>query len=99
LRMKLHSVFFTPVKMGTIEIPNRFARAASHDLMASHGGSVMKKIIEEGRADLISMSRPFIREPFLISKFRTGEIKKSEYISCNKCFNLRRISCAELKKE
>jgi 2,4-dienoyl-CoA reductase-like NADH-dependent reductase (Old Yellow Enzyme family) len=61
--------------------------------------SVMEKIIEEGRADLISMSRPFIREPFLISKFRTGKIKKSECISCNKCFNLRGISCAELTKE
>lgn len=60
--------------------------------------SVMEKIIEEGKADLISMSRPFIREPFLISKFRTGEIKKSECISCNKCFNLRGIACAELKK-
>ncbi|NIO49866.1 MAG: NADH:flavin oxidoreductase [Candidatus Aminicenantes bacterium] len=61
--------------------------------------SVMEKIIEEGRADLISMSRPFIREPFLIRKFRTGEIKKSECLSCNKCFNLRGISCAELKKK
>ncbi len=60
--------------------------------------SVMEKIIEEGKADLISMSRPFIREPFLISKFRTGEIKKSECISCNKCFNLRGIACAKLKK-
>jgi len=61
--------------------------------------SVMEKIIEEGRADLISMSRPFIREPLLISKFRTGKIKKSECISCNKCFNLRGISCAELIKK
>ncbi len=60
---------------------------------------VMEKIIQEGRADLISMSRPFIREPFLVSKFRTGEIKKSECISCNKCFNLRGISCAELKNK
>jgi 2,4-dienoyl-CoA reductase-like NADH-dependent reductase (Old Yellow Enzyme family) len=61
--------------------------------------SVMEKIIEEGKVDLISMSRPFIREPFLIRKFRTEKIKKSECISCNKCFNLRGISCAELIKE
>jgi 2,4-dienoyl-CoA reductase-like NADH-dependent reductase (Old Yellow Enzyme family) len=57
---------------------------------------IMEKIIEEGKADLISMSRPFIREPFLIRKFHSGEIKKSECISCNKCFNLRGIKCAEL---
>lgn len=60
--------------------------------------SVMEKIIGKGKADFISMSRPFIREPFLVKKFRTGEIRKSECISCNKCFNLRGISCAELKK-
>lgn len=99
MRKKVHSVLFTPIKIGTTEIPNRFARAATHDFMAASGGAVMEKIIEKGRADLISMSRPFIREPFLISKFRTGKIKKSECISCNKCFNLRGISCAELKTE
>jgi 2,4-dienoyl-CoA reductase-like NADH-dependent reductase (Old Yellow Enzyme family) len=60
--------------------------------------SVMEKIIEQGKADLISMSRPLIRDPFLIRKFRSGEIEKSECISCNKCFNPRGISCAELKK-
>lgn len=58
--------------------------------------SVMEKIIQKGKADLISMSRPFIREPFLVKKFRTGLIKKSECISCNKCFNMRGIRCAEL---
>lgn len=60
--------------------------------------SVMEKIIKKGKVDFISMSRPFIRDPFLIRKFRLGEIKKSECISCNKCFNLRGIQCAELKK-
>jgi 2,4-dienoyl-CoA reductase-like NADH-dependent reductase (Old Yellow Enzyme family) len=61
--------------------------------------SVMEKIIEQGKADLISLSRPLIRDPFLIRKFRSGEIEKSECISCNKCFNPRGISCAELKKK
>lgn len=59
--------------------------------------SVMEKFIKEGKVDLISMSRPFIRAPYLVRKFREGKIKKSECISCNKCFNLRGISCAELK--
>jgi len=60
--------------------------------------SVMEKFVKEGKADLISMSRPFIREPSLVKKFHQGEIKKSECISCNKCFNWRGIRCAELKK-
>ena len=59
--------------------------------------AVMKKFVGEGKVDLISMSRPFIREPYLVKKFRTGEIRKSECISCNKCFNLRGIRCGELK--
>ncbi|NOR53380.1 MAG: NADH:flavin oxidoreductase [Candidatus Aminicenantes bacterium] len=61
--------------------------------------SVMEKIIEKGKSDLISLSRPFIRDPLMVMKFRTGMIQKSECISCNKCFNLRGISCAELKKK
>lgn len=60
--------------------------------------AVMERFVREGKADMISMSRPFIREPYLAKKFRLGEIRKSECISCNKCFNLRGISCAELKK-
>ncbi len=61
--------------------------------------SVMERIIQEGRVDLISISRAFIRDPFLVKKFRSGEVRKSECISCNRCFNLRGISCADLKKE
>ena len=60
--------------------------------------SVMEKIIVQGKADLISISRPLIRDPFLIRKLRSGEAEKSECISCNKCLNPRGISCAELKK-
>ena len=58
---------------------------------------VMESMVKQGKVDLISMSRPFIREPFLVRKFRTGEINKSECISCNKCFNLRGIRCADIK--
>jgi len=59
--------------------------------------SVMEKFIHEGKVDLISMSRPFIREPSLVKKFYQEKATKSECISCNKCFNPRGIRCAELK--
>lgn len=58
--------------------------------------SIMEKIVERGKADFISMSRPFIREPSLVKKFRSGNIEKSECISCNKCFNPRGIKCGDL---
>jgi 2,4-dienoyl-CoA reductase-like NADH-dependent reductase (Old Yellow Enzyme family) len=57
---------------------------------------VMEKAVASDRVDFISLSRPFIREPFLVKKFRTGEILRSACISCNKCFNPRGISCADL---
>jgi 2,4-dienoyl-CoA reductase-like NADH-dependent reductase (Old Yellow Enzyme family) len=60
--------------------------------------AVAEKIVEEGRADLVSLSRPFIRDPFLVKHFREGLAAGSECISCNKCFNPRGIRCAELKK-
>ena len=60
--------------------------------------AVMERFVREGKVDLVSLSRPLIREPHLVKKFRTGEIRKSECISCNKCFNVRGISCAQLKR-
>lgn len=61
--------------------------------------AVAEKIVEEGRADLVSLSRPFIRDPHLVKHFREGLAAGSECISCNKCFNPRGIRCAELTKK
>lgn len=60
---------------------------------------VMEKLVANGQVDMISMSRPFIREPDLIARFERGEASTSECISCNKCFNPRGIVCAETRKE
>jgi len=59
--------------------------------------AVAEKIIQDGRADLVSLSRPLIRDPYLVKRFREGLADKSECISCNKCFNPRGIRCAELR--
>ncbi len=58
-----------------------------------------ESMVEDGRVDLISMSRPFIRDPYLVKRFREGAVAKSECISCNKCHSLRGIRCAELAKK
>lgn len=57
---------------------------------------VMEKIVQDGKADLISMSRPFIRDPLLVKNFRLDKKEKSMCISCNKCFNPRGIKCGDL---
>jgi 2,4-dienoyl-CoA reductase-like NADH-dependent reductase (Old Yellow Enzyme family) len=42
-------------------------------------------IIESGDADIVSMSRPFIREPQLVWRWEKGNRKAAKCISCNKC--------------
>ena len=60
---------------------------------------VMESIIEDGKADLISMSRPFIREPDLVEKLRKGISTAAACISCNQCFNPDGIRCAQISNE
>jgi 2,4-dienoyl-CoA reductase-like NADH-dependent reductase (Old Yellow Enzyme family) len=47
---------------------------------------VAEHLVEEGVADYISMSRPFIREPDLINRWRTGDRRKAACLSDNLCF-------------
>jgi 2,4-dienoyl-CoA reductase-like NADH-dependent reductase (Old Yellow Enzyme family) len=46
---------------------------------------VAEQLVEDGVADYISMSRPFIREPNLINRWRSGDLRKSTCISENSC--------------
>jgi 2,4-dienoyl-CoA reductase-like NADH-dependent reductase (Old Yellow Enzyme family) len=46
--------------------------------------SQMEEILEQGYADLISMSRPFIRDPFLVKHIREGADRVA-CVSCNRC--------------
>jgi 2,4-dienoyl-CoA reductase-like NADH-dependent reductase (Old Yellow Enzyme family) len=47
--------------------------------------SHMETILENNWADAISMCRPFIREPFLVSKYENNKIERVSCISCNRC--------------
>jgi 2,4-dienoyl-CoA reductase-like NADH-dependent reductase (Old Yellow Enzyme family) len=46
----------------------------------------MEKVLSQSKADFLSMSRPFIREPFLAKHMRQGKTKETSCISCNRCF-------------
>ncbi len=48
--------------------------------------SVAEKVIEQGIADYISMSRPFIREPGLVKRWQSGDRRKAFCLSDNQCF-------------
>jgi len=47
--------------------------------------SMAEDILGSGDADMISMARPFIREPDLIARWKRGDTAPAKCISCAKC--------------
>lgn len=64
---------------------------------------VAEKAVNEGIADYISMSRPLIREPDLIERWKSGDHSRASCVSCNMCFRPgvkgEGIYCVPLKTE
>jgi len=64
-----------------------------------------EKLLGDGTADFVSMSRPFIREPDLVSRWKSGDRRKALCKSDNACFKPgmegRGIYCitAEMEKQ
>ena len=90
---------FVPVRMGKIgsedkegyyrEAAGKFKEAVDTPLMLVGGirsYNVAKHLVGRGLADYISLSRPLIREPDLISRWKSGDTRKSECLSDNLCF-------------
>jgi 2,4-dienoyl-CoA reductase-like NADH-dependent reductase (Old Yellow Enzyme family) len=47
---------------------------------------VAEGIVKEGFADFVSLSRPFIREPGLVNRWKSGDRGKATCLSDNRCF-------------
>jgi 2,4-dienoyl-CoA reductase-like NADH-dependent reductase (Old Yellow Enzyme family) len=47
---------------------------------------IAREIVEDNIADYISMSRPFIREPGLINRWKSGDLGRATCLSDSKCF-------------
>ncbi|MDH3826082.1 MAG: NADH:flavin oxidoreductase [Desulfobacterales bacterium] len=45
-----------------------------------------ERLVDEDVMDYIAMCRPFIREPMLIKRWQSGDLRKATCISCNGCF-------------
>ena len=45
-----------------------------------------QRLVNENIADYISMSRPFIREPELINRWKAGDLREAACTSCDNCF-------------
>ncbi|WP_105619648.1 NADH:flavin oxidoreductase [Vallitalea okinawensis] len=47
--------------------------------------SEIENIIENDKADMVAMSRPFVLEPNIVSKFKEGKQDEPKCINCNYC--------------
>jgi len=48
---------------------------------------LMEEIIRNNESDFISLSRPFIREPDILNKWKKDDSYRATCISCNQCFD------------
>lgn len=53
---------------------------------------VMERIVADGPADLVALSRPLIREPDLVNRLAAGQ-PAATCLSCNACFNPAGLRC------
>lgn len=47
--------------------------------------SQMEDLIASGKVDMVSLSRPFIREPHLVKLLVAGKLTEASCVSCNNC--------------
>jgi 2,4-dienoyl-CoA reductase-like NADH-dependent reductase (Old Yellow Enzyme family) len=47
---------------------------------------VAEGLVEQGLADYIALSRPVIREPRLVARWRAGDRSKATCLMCNQCY-------------
>ncbi|UCD82691.1 MAG: NADH:flavin oxidoreductase [Desulfobacterales bacterium] len=49
-----------------------------------------ERLVDEGYTDYIALSRPLIREPRLVARWQSGDLRKAACISCNGCLGAAR---------
>ncbi len=62
-----------------------------------------QKIVEDEVADYVSLCRPFICEPDLVKRWKSGDERKADCISCNNCVEQLKkglgVSCVPVEPE
>lgn len=54
--------------------------------------AVMERVVADGAADLVALSRPLVKEPDLVARMKKGQAKAA-CVSCNACFNPAGLKC------
>ena len=53
----------------------------------------MEQILNEDACEMFSIARPLIREPGLIARWQSGDLKPSDCVSCNMCYKVKGHKC------
>lgn len=48
----------------------------------------IERVLRDGIADFISMSRPVVREPNLVARWLEGDLSRAKCVSCNRCMEI-----------
>jgi 2,4-dienoyl-CoA reductase-like NADH-dependent reductase (Old Yellow Enzyme family) len=105
---KIHMGIVSPEKEAYFLEEARVIREATEGPLSLVAGMrsipVMEEIIGSGVVDCISLCRPLIREPGLIKRWKMGDARPADCISCGGCFNIdenkkMHIYCSQLKEK
>ena len=111
-----HSGKLTPVRPGKLDSRDeevyyrneaeKYKKAVGVPLMLVGGirsFEVAERLVDDGTTDYVSLCRPLIREPNLINRWKSGDLRKAVCISDNGCFRPGKagegIYCVVEKKE
>lgn len=89
LLMPLAVKTYRPLRNYNVEAARKIREQVSIPVIVTGGIRRLQdieEIITENKADYVSMCRPFIIEPNIVSKFLSGEQTESRCIDCGYCF-------------
>ena len=90
----------TPEKEATFLPLVRAVREKTTGMLAIVGGlrslPVIEELVQSGVAECVSLCRPLIREPDLIKRWKAGDTRPAECISCGRCASSGGINCSQL---
>jgi len=89
-----------PEKEAYFAAPARAIRQAVDVPVILVGGlrspAIMQNQLDAGICDLVSLCRPFIRQPDLVNRMQAGQLTRSSCISCNKCYHPDGFRCVHV---
>ena len=100
-RKMSHGKERAPIREAYLLPDARVIRGATSVPLAVVGGmrslSVMEEAIESGAVDCVSLCRPLIREPDLIERWRNGDTRPADCLSCGACMKTDKEGKGEIR--